>query len=90
MPFIENAVKHSGIEKRGDSFVTISLKAKENNIDFLIENSLTSEEHIIKDGQGGIGVNNVQKRLKLLYPENHKLHIEKTNIFRVHLNVNIK
>jgi two-component system LytT family sensor kinase len=90
VPFIENAFKHSGIEKRGDSFVTISLKAKENNIDFLIENSLTSEEHIIKDGQGGIGVNNVQKRLKLLYPENHKLHIEKTNIFRVHLNVNIK
>ena len=27
VPFIENAFKHSGIEKGGDSFVNISLKS---------------------------------------------------------------
>lgn len=88
VPFIENAFKHSGIEKRGDSFVNISLKAEENTITFFIENSLPSET-IIKDDQGGIGLQNVQKRLDLLYPEKHQLLIEKTNTFRVNLKVNI-
>jgi len=88
VPFIENAFKHSGIEKGGERFVTISLKEKENTIEFLIENSVPSKS-LITDKQGGIGLQNVQKRLKILYPDKHNLTIDKSNTFKVYLKVNI-
>jgi LytS/YehU family sensor histidine kinase len=89
VPFIENAFKHSGIEKGGDSFVNISIKSIENNIEFSVENSLPIEPLII-DEHGGIGLQNVQKRLDILYPNQHQLEINKLNTFKVHLKLNIK
>jgi LytS/YehU family sensor histidine kinase len=89
VPFIENSFKHSGIEKRGESFVNISLIAKGNMIEFSVENSLPNEV-LIKDPHGGIGLQNVKKRLNILYPETHQLDIEKTNTFNVKLTVNLE
>ncbi|MBX2875776.1 MAG: sensor histidine kinase, partial [Saprospiraceae bacterium] len=89
VPFIENAFKHSGIEKRGSSFVNIYLKSKDNTIEFSVENSLTSEPQV-KDGKGGIGLQNVKKRLEILYPENHQLDIRESDTFKVYLRMNLK
>ena len=88
VPFIENAFKHSGIEKGGDSFVNISLKSSSNSIDFKVENSLPIEP-LITDENGGIGLQNVKKRLEILYSEKHQLSIENKNTFKVILKVNI-
>ena len=88
VPFIENAFKHSGIEKGGDRFVAITLEAKENSINFSIENSLPTKD-IVKDQQGGIGLVNVQKRLDLLYPDAYQLNVEKTDTFSAQLNINL-
>nr|WP_228437496.1 hypothetical protein [Chryseobacterium sp. 7] len=42
--------------------------------------------HKKKDGTGGIGLQNVQKRLKLQYPDCHDLKIEtNNNVFKVTL-----
>jgi two-component system LytT family sensor kinase len=39
-----------------------------------------------KDATGGIGIDNVRKRLALLYPNNHSLDIEQQhNTFKVKL-----
>ena len=89
VPFIENAFKHSGIEKGGDSFVNISIKIRENKIEFLLENSLPIDPVLI-DKQGGIGLQNVQKRLDILYPNQHKLEINKLNTFKIHLKLKTK
>lgn len=89
VPFIENAFKHSGIELGGSNYVFISLKAKENHIDFYIENSMPSKP-LITDGAGGIGLQNVEKRLEILYPQKHDLTIKKSDTFRVALKVNLK
>lgn len=89
VPFIENAFKHSGIEKRGNSFVNIYLKSKENIIEFSVENSLTSEP-LANDEQGGIGLQNVKKRLDILYPQTHQLDIRKSDTFKVYLRMNLK
>ncbi|TXK76837.1 sensor histidine kinase [Mesonia sp. K4-1] len=88
VPFIENAFKHSGIEKGGESFVNISLKSSSNSIDFKVENSLPTEP-LITDEHGGIGLQNVKKRLEILYSEKHQLSIENKNTFKVILKVNI-
>jgi two-component system LytT family sensor kinase len=87
VPFIENAFKHSGIEKRGDSFIRVKLITKGNMVEFSVENSLPTKP-LITDAHGGIGLQNVEKRLKILYPETHNLNITKTNTFYINLKIN--
>jgi len=89
IPFIENAFKHSGIEKRGSSFVNISLTTKGSIIEFLVENSLPSER-LVNDEHGGIGLQNVKKRLNILYPQTHQLDIKIADTFRIYLKLNLK
>ena len=88
VPFIENSFKHSGIEKRGDNFVNIKLIAKSNTVEFTVVNSLPDVPLVI-DAHSGIGIQNVEKRLALLYPKSHVLTIEKTNQFYVNLKINL-
>jgi len=87
IPFIENSFKHSNIEEAGKGWVEICLRTEKNKIVFTCINSFnpkTSTENSAK----GIGLFNVKRRLQLLYPKNHCLHIEKTeNKFTVHLTV---
>ncbi len=90
IPFVENAIKHSYVEKIKDTFVHIFLRVSTESIYFKIENSIP-EEVLGKDGVGGIGLENVQKRLAILYPANHELLIkENENIFKVELTINPK
>ena len=85
--FIENAFKHSGIEKGGEAFVTISLKTSNNNVIFSVENSIPTV-NIIKDGSSGIGLINAKKRLDIAYPNKHDLKIESASTYTVNLKMN--
>ena len=88
IPFVENALKHSYIEKKGDSFIHIKISVDGSIIHFQIENSKPNSV-IIKDHVGGIGLENVKKRLVILYPEKHLLDIaENDTIFKVNLILN--
>ena len=89
IPFIENAFKHSGIEKRGNTFVNISLKATEASIEFSVENSLPTRP-IVSDGHSGIGLQNVQRRLNILYPQTHRLDIKRADTFSIHLKMQLQ
>jgi two-component system LytT family sensor kinase len=71
-PLIENAFKH-GILSDKIKPVTIDLKIGEKQIEFCIENFTNNYQ---KDIVGGIGVQNVKKRLDLLYGENYHLDIK--------------
>ena len=79
IPFIENAFKH-GISYREKSFIHISLKMDDDKIVFSCKNSLgkPSEEKPVEN-HSGIGLENVKKRLNLLFPGEHKLDITQTN-----------
>jgi two-component system LytT family sensor kinase len=89
IPFVENAFKHSNIEKVTDTFLTIIVKSKEDYIYFEIENSKSSFTEV-KDGVGGIGLENVKKRLAILYPNKHELIIENlTDSYKVSLKLNL-
>ena len=70
-PLIENAFKH-GIVTDPARPLTIRLKIEGNKMCFLIDNFKNSYQ---KDKVGGIGVQNVKKRLDLIYGENYALHI---------------
>jgi len=80
--FIENAFKHSGIEKRGESFVHITLESASDSLILSVENSLPKEK-INKDENSGIGLTNAKKRLEISYPDRHELLIEDGSTYKV-------
>lgn len=89
--FVENAFKHGVGENISESWIRINCWVKNGIFDFLIENSVCPEtdgEENIKT-KGGIGLNNIQKRLGLIYPGTHELKIENAETFLVHLKLSM-
>ncbi|RZJ81803.1 MAG: sensor histidine kinase, partial [Flavobacterium sp.] len=69
---VENAFKH-GVEKlRKDAFVYIRLKATLKEVNFEIENNFDTDD---QSTSVGIGLNNLKKRLELVYLNKHELEI---------------
>ncbi|GHB73808.1 sensor histidine kinase [Persicitalea jodogahamensis] len=77
-PFVENAFKH-GISLRQPSWVYITLALDATKLYFKVHNSLhrkTGDDP--EKNKPGIGLDNVRKRLDLLYPDRHTLDIQAT------------
>lgn len=90
IPFVENAFKH-GKKNLQESAINIRLSCENNMILFAVENYFDSKEDLVKDKTTGIGLANVKRRLKLLYPEKHKISIASTNgLYAVHLEIQLQ
>jgi two-component system, LytTR family, sensor kinase len=87
LPFIENAFKH-GISYRKPSFINILMQVDGQRLHFECTNSIGIRgEELFKPGSG-IGLENVKKRLVLLFPGKHGIDIQSTNeTFKVILNI---
>lgn len=89
IPFVENAFKH-GTSSVQNAEINIELKAKDNLLQFMVSNSYENNVNEIKDKTSGIGLQNVQRRLKLLYPNMHTLLIcDKDKKFVISLQLNL-
>jgi two-component system LytT family sensor kinase len=69
--FIENAFKH-GIANNPASPIRLLIEVDKNNLHFYIANKKHNNN---RDNLGGIGLNNVKRRLDLLYPAKYQLDI---------------
>ncbi|BAX81324.1 sensor histidine kinase [Labilibaculum antarcticum] len=90
LPFIENSFKHSakGLDK--NAWITIELGVKANKLVLKIENSIPKVSSNQDSVAGGIGLQNVKRRLSLIYPEKHELKINHTEeSYNVHLNLKL-
>ncbi len=72
--FIENAFKH-GISYRSESFVSVRVDLADGNVRFSCLNSRHPESSD-KERQHGIGMKNINQRLKLLYGDRYRLSAE--------------
>ncbi len=89
IPFVENAFKH-GTGMIQNATIDVSLKAETGMLYFTVSNKYNPSSTEVKDKASGIGLANVERRLKLLYPHHHTLSINKeNNIFTVLLTINL-
>jgi sensor histidine kinase YesM len=90
IPFVENAFKHGAVMIQ-DPMIDICLKVRGKRLDFSVRNKYRPEGEEVKDEASGIGLVNVERRLKLLYPGKHALKIKKEHPwFEVQLNIDLE
>lgn len=87
-PLIENSFKH-GLKGEGkENFVEIHLKNTAHEINFNIRNNKGKVDEVEKNKFGGIGLENVEKRLALIYGEKATMGIkDEANTFEVNINI---
>lgn len=91
--FVENAVKHGLDSRMADAYVIIRIGVEGEYLRFTCCNNYLPRS--IGNGHtnkvGGIGLENVKKRLSLIYPGMHHLKIKnENNIFEVDLTLKLK
>lgn len=89
IPFVENAFKH-GVGMIEDPYIDIQMYLADGKLHFKVENRFLENSAEVKDSASGIGLNNVRRRLNLLYPHKHTLDIHSANgIFNVYLQIDL-
>lgn len=79
IPFVENAFKH-GISLRNPSWIYVTLTLDATRLYFKVHNSLHARHaNDPEEDKSGVGLNNVQKRLELIYPGRHELTIQQSD-----------
>ncbi|MFD2556916.1 sensor histidine kinase [Sphingobacterium tabacisoli] len=76
---LENAFKFVSRPEDGKGFVKVKMDQEEECIVFFVENSVSGSNLVDKnEGNSGLGLSNLRKRLDLLYAERYKLDIVHT------------
>ena len=84
IPFVENAIKH-GINPKTKSIIDISLKAEQKKLHFKVTNTIHQSFHDLIDEPSGFGLDNLKKRLSILYPNRYTLDTKEENGYYISL-----
>jgi sensor histidine kinase YesM len=79
IPLIENSFKHGMSQQTDTKWIALDMRIEEDILFFHLANSCTASGE--KPGRsrmsGGVGLENVQKRLELLYPGQHSFNVQR-------------
>jgi len=91
IPFVENSFKHGLRARTGDMFLRLTIEVIDNQLFVDIVNSKPKSiqtDDPKENSYGGIGIENVKRRLSMIYPKQHKLKIINTHdTYRVYLEI---
>ena len=88
IPFVENAIKHGAQSTNNMSTIDISATIENKKLHFNVANSKPAK--VNKSNRTGLGLENVKRRLNLLYPNSHELEIDdKPTKFHVNLSIDL-
>lgn len=88
LPLAENCFKHGVGKHAGTIWISISFDGKQ--LLFKTENQIALREKTKSEENGGLGIQNVEKRLNLIYPDRHTLEYhEKDGRFQLELKVEL-
>ncbi|WP_313996514.1 sensor histidine kinase [Xanthocytophaga flava] len=86
--FLENAFKHGVSNNNPEAWINVKLELQGTECVYIVENSKLPDK-TLKPEKSGIGLQNVQRRLDLSYPENYSLKITDTSDrYRIELKLN--
>lgn len=89
IPIVENCFKHCDFETNEKAFVRIELRVVENGLHFSTVNSKNDSDQQ-KDDVGGVGLENIRKRLNLKYGDRYELNIINQPVqFKVQFTLNM-
>jgi LytS/YehU family sensor histidine kinase len=81
LPLVENAFKHGLSKQAENGWLTVSITLNKSTLTVIVENAKPTSS--VRKNKGGIGLDNLRKRLELLYPDRHHLELEdKKNAFQ--------
>ena len=88
-PLIENAFKHGIGSNPEDKKIGLTFTMEGNRLFFMIRNAKGRiHNEFQKKKKGGIGIENVRKRLDLLYPDKHSMKVlDKEDSFEVEITI---
>jgi len=78
LPFVENTFKHGLMKNYEKGWVYIKLEVRDRALTLIIRNNIPDGNKTPNTLQG-VGLQNVQKRLNLIYPGRHDLDIKNEN-----------
>ncbi|HEX9827236.1 MAG TPA: histidine kinase [Flavobacteriaceae bacterium] len=85
---IENAFKHADLQS-SDAFISVVFEFKESVFSLTVSNKMSTKRPMKKE-KGGIGVETLEQRLKIIYSDNFKLHrFTEGNVYIAHLKINL-
>lgn len=73
LPFVENSFKHGVSQQLDQCWISLHLHADDGAFTFNLSNSCSKEP--VPAAFGGIGLQNIQKRLDLIYADNYSMNI---------------
>jgi two-component system LytT family sensor kinase len=79
IPFVENSFKHGTSRMLTHPWVRLDIQVEKDFLEFRLGNNKPEHNNELA-GKKGIGLNNVKKRLQLLYPGTHSLNIIETEM----------
>jgi LytS/YehU family sensor histidine kinase len=86
--FIENAFKHGDFQRK-DAFISIMFELKEDEFDLTVSNTINKSPMF--SSKGGIGKENMKKRLEILYGNSCRLNYSVENdIHTAHLKIKLR
>ena len=74
IPLVENCFKHCDFDSNPEANTQIDLKVEASELHFRTYNT-RDDLDLQKDATGGVGLQNIKKRLALKYPGTHRLEI---------------
>jgi hypothetical protein len=76
LPFLENAFKHGVGKERERNWVKVELSLNGSHLTYRVKNAASTQDQAEKTTQRGIGLENLRRRLELLYPQGFDLRTE--------------
>ncbi len=91
LPFLENAFKHGTSKQLDQCWVSLNISVENSQMHFKLINSIEPQTDDDTTKLGGLGLQNVQKRLELLYKDKHSLETKRLEeVFIVDLKITLE
>lgn len=85
---IENAFKHADLQS-SDAFISVVFEFKESVFSLTVSNKMSAKKPIKKE-KGGIGIETLEQRLKIIYSDNFKLdRFTEGDVYIAHLKIKL-